>query len=168
MQNLRFSTLPKINLLILSNDSRIIGHYALNDLNSKDIIKKVKDSGVSSRIILFSNLDYEFWLENFSKIKRDLKKYQIDVMDLIFTSSEFSKDVREYYSMHQEKFPNLLNELVEEYKTNSNFNNYIPIEKKQWWEKAKKYYDWKMETGLDQNKKSIEIDNHENLKKRKF
>lgn len=168
MQNLRFSTLPKINLLILSNDTKIVGHYALNDLNSKDIIKKVRDSGISSSIILFSNLDYNFWEENFNIIKKDLKNYQIKILDIIFTSSKYSEDVCQYYSIHQEKFPNLLNELEEDYKTNSNFDNYIPIEKKQWWEKAKKYYDWKLNTNFIENTKSIEIDNKENLNKRKF
>lgn len=152
IQNLRFSALPKNGMLIISRSMEIIANYILNDLNTIDILKKVSSTGIAKDIIFYGNQDLNTLNEEYSKIRKDLKTHEINVMDIIAMPSISNNTIDYYTSILSESSANRLNETLFEYETgNEMFKDKITIEQKEKWDKLSKYTDIKKSIKKEDN-----------------
>lgn len=144
IQNLRFSALPKIGMLVLTNSSEIIANYVLSKLNTIDILRKVTSTGIAKNIIFYGNQDFNTWSRQYSKIREDLLKHEINILDIVSTPSVSENTIDYYKSMLKDLSDLHLNENQIKYRTgNEMFNGKITIEQKEKWEKLAVYQEIK-------------------------
>lgn len=160
IQNLRFSALPKKGMLLLSMSNEIIGNYILNNLNLKDLLRKITNTGIAKNVIFYGNQGLDKWKNEFSIVKNDLKEHDIYILDIIATPSSENNNVLDYYkSILNDMGENYLNDSLVKYETgNEMFKDKMTIEQKEKWNKLVTYNEIKI------NKKKMENENiKENL-----
>lgn len=117
IQQLRFSAMPKMGLLLLNQANKIIGNYIFRNQNNllNEITMFVAESGIGVNVIVYGNSEKKFNATGFNSLKNNLKSLDINLLDFVVTGSDTEAVSQYYKSMADE---GLLNETFEKYGTN--------------------------------------------------